>query len=165
MPPAGRVAELGSLSHRIEFDLKTRPLNATEIAGFDAERKWLDDFLGQFGSEFALNRGLDDIPTLQSLLDAQPFASGDEASLEVLGAAFGDVIAVALGFDWVVVTDEQGSDFAIKHPTKMVLAFPRDMIVKRVENGDELNLTDLYLGVVAKLREQIADDQVAGDVG
>lgn len=135
--------------------METRPLDPHELAGFESGRTWLADFLGHFGSEFLLTRTPGDIPTLQSLLDAQPFASGDQASLEVLGAAFGDVVAKTLGLDWVVVKDEHGSDFAIKHPTKMVFAFPRDMIVKRVENGDEINLTELYNGVVAALSEQI----------
>lgn len=145
--------------------METRPLDANEIAGLDSERQWLAEFLGHFGSEFLLTRKPEDIPTLQSLLDAQPFASGDEASLEVLGAALGDVITESLGFDWVVAKDEHGSDFAIKHPTKMVLAFPRDMIVKRVENGEEINLTELYHGVIAALREQIDRDGIRESVG
>ena len=141
--------------------MEIRPLNETECAGFDAGRQWLHDFLSHFGPEFALKRSPEDIPTLQSLLDAEPFASGDEASLEVLGAAFGDVIATTLGLDWVVATDEHGSDFAIKHPQKMMLAFPRDMIIKRAESGEEINLTELYDGVISALREQIADTDVA----
>jgi hypothetical protein len=141
--------------------MEIRALNESECAGFDSERQWLHDFLCHFGEEFALKRLPEDIPTLQSLLDAEPFASGDEASLEVLGAAFGDVVATTLGLNWVVVTDEQGSDFAIKHPEKMVLAFPRDMIIKRVEQGEEINLTELYHGVISALREQIGDSDIA----
>jgi hypothetical protein len=145
--------------------METPPLDAHEIAGFDSERRWLAEFLGRFGNEFLLTRKPEDLPTLQSLLDAQPFASGDEASLEVLGAAFGDVVAETLGFQWVAVDDEYGADFAIKHPTKMVFAFPRDMIVKRVENGEEIDLTALYHGVIAALREQIDEEGIAESVG
>lgn len=141
--------------------MEIRPLEPSEVDGFDSERQWLADLLGRFGAEFLLKRSPDDIPTLQSLLDAEPFASGDEASLEVLGAAFGDVVADTLGFDWVVVNDEHGTAFAIKHPTKMVIAFPRDMIVKRVENGEEINLTELYHGVVDALRQQINNNGIA----
>jgi hypothetical protein len=135
--------------------MEVRQLNEIETAGFDSEREWLGDLLRQFGDEFALKRLPEDIPTLQSLLDVEPFASGDEGALEALGSALGDVIANTLGLDWVVITDEHGSDFAIKHPVKVVMAFPRDMIVKRVENGEEINLTELYHGVIAALREQI----------
>ncbi len=83
-----------------------RVLDDTEIAGFAFERKWLDDFLTQFGPEHVLTRTPDDIPTLQSLLDIKPFSTGHEASLELLGAAFGDVVAATLGFDWVVANDD-----------------------------------------------------------
>ena len=145
--------------------MQSRPLEPNEMAGFNSERKWLADLLDHFGTEFRLTRTPGDIPTLQTLLHAQPFASGDEASLEVLGAAFGDVVAESLGLDWVVVNDEHGSDFAIKHPTKMVMAFPRDMIVKRVEDGAELNLTELYKGVIDALREQIDNDGIAEHAG
>ncbi len=41
-----------------------RVLDDTEIAGFAFERKWLDDFLRQFGPEHVLTRTPDDIPTL-----------------------------------------------------------------------------------------------------
>ena len=144
--------------------MQIRPLNSSEIAGFDSERNWLDDLLRHVGPEHMLQRTPNDIPTLQSLLDAKPFSTGDEASLELLGSAFGDVVATALGFDWVVATDEYGSDFAIKHPSKMILAFPRDMIVKRVESGDVINLTELYHGVLAALEEQVAADGIAHDM-
>ncbi|TWT87001.1 DUF3806 domain-containing protein [Stieleria varia] len=140
-----------------------RPLDETEVEGFDSEREWLDAYLRRFGPEHVLKKAPNDIPTLQSLLDAEPFASGDEAALELLGGAFGDVVAETLGFEWVVATDEHGSDFAIKHPSRMVLAFPRDMIVKRVEAGDVINMTELYQGVVSALEEQIAADGVARD--
>jgi hypothetical protein len=143
-------------SPREHAPMEIRPLDHAETVGFDAERKWLDDFLRPFGPEHAMKRTPDDIPTIQSLLDAKPFSSGDPASLEILGAAFGDVVATTLGFSWVVVTDEHGSDFAIKHPSRMILAFPRDMIVKRVESGAEINMTELYHGVIAALEEQIA---------
>ncbi|EMI19782.1 hypothetical protein RMSM_03292 [Rhodopirellula maiorica SM1] len=70
------------------------------------------------------------------------------------------MIATRLGFEWVVATDEQGSDFAIKHPSLMVLAFPRDMIVKWVETGEAINMTELYHGVVSALEEQITDQEI-----
>src|SRR5687768_14709261 len=99
--------------------MEIRQLNETETAEFSSERKWLNKILRHFGDEFALTRLPEDIPNLQSLLDVEPFASGDEAALEALGSAFGNVVANTLGLDWVVFTDEHGSDFAIKHPTKM----------------------------------------------
>ncbi|WP_158222846.1 DUF3806 domain-containing protein [Rhodopirellula sp. MGV] len=143
--------------------MEIRDLSAEEIEGLNEERKWLDDLLRQFGPEHVLNRTVDDVATLQSLLEVDPFATGDEDSLEILGAAFGDVIAATLGLEWVVVTDEYGTDFAIKHPTKFVLAYPRDMIIRRVEAGEVINLTDLYEGVVDALEKQIADDGLAAE--
>lgn len=143
--------------------MNIRALDDTEVAGFDSERKWLDDFLRYFGPEHLLKRTPDDIPTLQSLLDVKPFSTGEEAALEILGAAFGDVVAATFGFEWVVATDEYGADFAIKHPSKMILAFPRDMIVKRVETGDVINLTELYHSVIAAIKEQIDADVITSD--
>lgn len=142
-------------------DMKTRPLDSKELAALESERSWLRDVIDQFGTEFRMTRQPADIPTLQSLLDISPFSSGDEDALITLGGAFGDVVAETLGLDWVVVEDEYGIDFAIKHPTKMVVAFPLTMILKRVEDGEEINLTELYHGVVAAMRQQIAADGIA----
>lgn len=141
--------------------MKTRPLDPKELGALEGERKWLCDFIDQFGTEFRMTRQPADIPTLQSLLDISPFAKGDEDALMTLGAAFGDVIAETLGFDWVIVEDEYGIDFAIKHPTKMVVAFPMTMILKRVEQGEEINLTELYPGVIDALQRQIEAESIA----
>jgi hypothetical protein len=56
---------------------------------------------------------------------------------------------------WVVVDDEYGTDFAIQHRDIKVFAFPRDMIVKRVEAEEMINLTEIYNDLLAALREQI----------
>ncbi len=144
--------------------MNVRRLNDAEIARLDAERSWLDAHVENFGAGRMLTRTAHDIATIQALLDVQPFSTGDPASLEVLGAAFGDVIAETMGFEWVVVSDEHGSDFALKHPAKMILAFPRDMIVKRVESGEVIDMTRLFQGVVAALKEQIAADGNASGI-
>ena len=135
--------------------MKVRDLNQVEQTGFDSEQLWLEEYLRQFGDEFSLQRTPDDIPTLQSLLDLEPFSSGDEQALEILGAALGDVVCSALDMHWVVVDDEYGTDFAIQYRDIKVFAFPRDMIVKRVEAEEMINMTEIYNDLLAALREQI----------
>lgn len=160
--------KVASLDGEVKFgvllagnDMKTRPLDSKEIASLESERNWLRNFIDRFGTEFRMTRQPADIPTLQSLLEISPFSSGDEDALITLGGAFGDVIAETLSLDWVIVEDEYGSDFAIKHPTKMVVAFPLTMILKQVEQGEEINLTELYHGVVEALRQQIEAEGIA----
>lgn len=53
-----------------------------------------------------------------------------------LGAAFGAFLVQEHGFDWVVVTDEFGTEYAVKHQAADSIAFPRSSVEKRIEDQE-----------------------------
>ena len=69
----------------------------------------------------------------------------------IIGSVMGDAIADVFGMEWVVYTDENGSDFAIAHPEKTVFAFPQDMLVKRFEEGEPINISELFFSTIETL--------------
>lgn len=123
--------------------MKARPLNDLERDGMAAERRWIDDLLAGFGSDVRLTGSTDDIPTLHTLLDRGPFTDDATGELELLGGAFGDVLANQVGLCWVVYEDEMGADFALQLGARDFFVFPRDMLVKRIEAGEPASKIDL----------------------
>jgi hypothetical protein len=80
-------------------------------------------------------------------------------TLQALGLAFGMVfINENEDFDWWMVEDEYGRDPAIRYKRTTLLAFPRTMLSKRIEDGEPVNVAELFDGLVARLGEMIEDN-------
>jgi hypothetical protein len=60
-----------------------------------------------------------------------------------------------------MVEDEYGRDPAIRYKETSLLVFPMTMISKRVEDGEELNVIELFDGLAKQLAELI-DEGVYG---
>jgi hypothetical protein len=123
--------------------MKVRQLDANERAGMAAERAWTNDLLAGFGSNVRLTATKQDIPTIHSLLDNGPYTENVAGEVEILGGIFGDIIATEFGMSWVVIEDEEGTCFALQYRAEPIFIFPRSMILKRVEDGDDIKSINL----------------------
>lgn len=75
------------------------------------------------------------------------------AELQSLGVAFGDALAQKLMLEWVTVEDEYGRDPTLNWPGTTVLCHTLTMISKRVEDGEEVDVYELFEMTVDRLRE------------
>lgn len=99
--------------------------------------------------------------TLRALLDAALFTPEQTYALQSLGIVLGDVFVQDMGFHWIIVADDHGRDPAIRFQDTSVILFPLTMISKRVEQGEQVDVFDLYNGVAALAREKI-DAEMSG---
>ena len=99
--------------------------------------------------------------TLQALLNADVFSPEQTYELQSMGIVFGDVFVQDMGFHWIIVEDDYGRDPAVKFRDTSVLLFPLTMISKRIEQGETIDVIDLYNGVADIAREKI-DAETAG---
>ncbi len=93
--------------------------------------------------------------TLRALLKAEVFSPDQTYELQSMGIVLGDVFVQDMGFHWVMVEDEYGRDPAIKFQETSVILFPLTMISKRIEQGETVDVFDLYNGVAAVAQERI----------
>lgn len=49
----------------------------------------------------------------------------------------------------------------MRYQETMIAIFPRDMLIKRVEDGEEPNLAELYQGVVEEVQRIVASGEFA----
>lgn len=92
------------------------------------------------------------IGTIQKLLDGGFVARDATFDLQCLGIVFGKLIVeTVMDVDWAMVEDEYGRDPAVRYLDTSLLVFPMTMISKRVEEGKEVDVREMFDGVVAQL--------------
>lgn len=138
--------------------ITTRPLNPEERATLDGATAWVNELLEkEFKTKIRLTGTRGDIPNLHTMLSEGPYTADPNAELKTFGIVFGQVLAREIPMRWVVYQDEQGSDFALQYQDLELFAFPCDMIVKRVEEGEDVNEVNLE-AMLENLREALAEE-------
>jgi hypothetical protein len=112
-----------------------------------AHLKWVDGWIAP-GSEkkFASPEGR--VSLIQTIVDSGEIPSDETEHLQCLGTYLGQAIVEKTGWEWTVIEDEYGTDLAIQIPEKTAWIFPVTMISKRIEDGDEVNVSELFEEVI-----------------
>jgi hypothetical protein len=99
-----------------------------------------------------------DLSLIQRLLDRGIVEREATYTLQALGLVFGRVfIHEHEHFDWWMVEDEYGRDPALRYKRTTLLAFPRTMLSKRIEEGRAVNVVELFDQLSQRLGEMIRD--------
>jgi hypothetical protein len=77
------------------------------------------------------------------LLEAQP-VEPDTPWEAAIGVAFGDALAQKLMLDWITVEDDYGREAGLLWPGTTITVFPLTMIAKRVEDGENIDIRELF---------------------
>ncbi len=93
-----------------------------------------------------------DLARIQRILDGQRISATNTQELQSLGILFGKVfVNETSDYDWWVVEDEYGKDACIRFKQTTLLAFPQTMISKRIEDGENINVLELFIGLRDRL--------------
>jgi hypothetical protein len=112
----------------------------------------------RYGEDVTLKHTRTDFPVLQKLIDEKALRPDQTYELQCLGIALGQVFASETPLRWVMVEDEYGRDPALQYPDTTIILFPLTMISKRVEQGREVDIADIFRGtmdLVAKTNEKL----------
>lgn len=133
------------------------PLSDDALAALENDRQYVPAVLEECFPDKHLIGTEADLEILQEVLVSGPYTEDPEAELIALGTMLGDLFAQAIEeFEWVIFSDEEGSTLAMRYAETSIVIFPRDMIVKRVERGEEeIDLQVIYEGVVQAVREMV----------
>lgn len=99
-----------------------------------------------------------DLSLLQTILDRQLVKPDDDAGLQAMGIALGNVLAAQHDLDWVIYLNEKGRSRALSIGPEQQCLFPSTMISRRVKAGAEVNLQALY----DKAGRTVAQQQARG---
>jgi hypothetical protein len=99
-----------------------------------------------------------DLAALQKVIDSKIVEPEATYSLQALGLAFGKVfIGTQENYDWWMVEDEYGRDPAIRYKQTTLLLFPKTMISKRIEDGEQVDVVEIFEGLKETVREVLAE--------
>jgi hypothetical protein len=102
-----------------------------------------------------------DLQRIQQILQSNQIPVTNTQELQSLGIVFGKVfVNETPGYDWWIVEDEYGKNACVRYRETTLLAFPQTMISKRVEDGEEINVQELFTGLRERL-EAIRNESYA----
>lgn len=105
-----------------------------------------------------LNGSKSDLVLIQRALDSGAINRESEYTIYALGLAFGKVfVNTEPDYDWWMINDEYGRDPAIRYLHSTLTFHPQDMLIKRIERGERVDVIDLYSDLCAQLQEIIED--------
>jgi hypothetical protein len=139
--------------------MKFTPLSPADLATLDSDREFATAVMESRFQGESLSGTQRDIPCLQRILDSGPYTDSAEEELIALGTTLGDLLGRALGMTWVRFTNEQGDDLALRYADTSIVIFPRDMIIKRVENDEQPDIQHIYTGVISEVQKLISSGQ------
>jgi hypothetical protein len=99
-----------------------------------------------------------DLPLIQRLLDTGTIERESRYTLQALGLALGRAfVHENKGFDWWIVEDHNGRDPVLRYRDSSLLAFPRTLISKRLEDGRPVDVVQLFDQLADRLAQMIED--------
>lgn len=141
--------------HRQEQEVESMttisPLNG-------AETEWISDLIGYL-RDLGAPQDLNSLSAYFSAQRGEWFAAPEDARVDpnplinAVGAAVGGILAGELGLEWVIATDEYGSEAAVFGQPGDVLLYPMNAVAKRWTGESEGTLADFVLGTIARVRE------------
>lgn len=131
-------------------------LEEKDLANLEAKRDWVRNHY----EPHAIHKYADlqgKLSLLDAILANRWIEPEETLKLQCLGITFGDALAQHLKLEWVMVEDADGRDPALRLPGTSVLIFPQTMISKRIEDGQEVDVHELFNKTCSAVREAVAD--------
>ena len=127
--------------------MPTSDLDEEWTGVLEAHLEWVDGWISP-GSEsrFAGPHGRESL--VATILEHGAIEADETVKLQALGTYMGQAIVEHTGWSWCVVTDEYGSDLAVKFAEPDACVFPTTLISKRIEAGEDVDAGALFMGVI-----------------
>ncbi|MFK8015453.1 MAG: DUF3806 domain-containing protein [Gammaproteobacteria bacterium] len=129
--------------------------NADDTARIIQLRDWV---VGHYAGAEAYESVDGKLRLIQTILDKKWIEKSEALKLQALGVSFGDALEQEVdALSWVMVDDEFGRDPALRWMDTEILAFPLTSISKRVEDGVDVDVYELFDGYKKSLEEACRD--------
>lgn len=127
---------------------KTSALDGSDWATMREQVALVQALLKKRYDGAALAQTAADLPLLQQILDDAVFDSDQPDELRALAAAFGNVVANQLGFEWVMEDDGAAREPVLRLKSgKSIIVNLQHQIVRKLENNQKVDLATVYKGI------------------
>jgi hypothetical protein len=125
----------------------------------DGARRWISEAVGrmlvylQVESERDVTAVMLDDAWIRRRAEWRNTGGGDQPikdAINEIGLTFGQILVDRLGMEWVIATDLQGTEFAVRSESGWV-TYPRDFVKKRYANDESGFMTAMFSHYAAEL--------------
>ncbi len=134
------------------MEQKVEKLSQEDCARIEAQRKWVrEHYSPKSEGKYQTLEGK--LALLDTILKNKWIEPNETVKLQCLGITFGDALAQKLDLKWVAVEDEYGRDPALVVEGTSIITFPLTSISKRIENGEHIDVFDLFENACSRINE------------
>ena len=134
-------------------------LTNNDLAGLNKQRSVIERYVHKDDLNTKYRTPAGKSGTLRALIEAKVFKKNQTYELQSMGVILGDTFVQEMGFHWVVLEDEYGRDPAIKYKKTSIILYPLTMLSKRIENGEDFDVFEIFNGTAAKVDELIEKER------
>jgi hypothetical protein len=134
------------------MEQKVGEFSQEDTVRVEAQRKWVrEHYPPESVAKYQSIVGK--LVLLDTILKNKWIEPEETVKLQSLGITFGDALAQKLGLKWVSVEDEYGPDPALIAEGTSIITFPLTSISKRIENGEDVDVFNLFENACSKIKE------------
>ena len=138
---------------KINMNAKYFPLTDIWKNDLDAKRNNAKNLVENFTGK-VLKGKIEDLETLQNVIDSNIIDKNDIITFQALGVLLGDIISKETDSEWCMIEDDYGEDPTLKIRGKRANINALTIISKRIEENREINLNEIYDGIIEYLNTQ-----------
>ena len=134
---------------------KVAPVNAVEARQFAAWATEAEAFLSAYGTPQSENELKQYDEAFKAWQDSTTKKHSDQDVINALGAFLGQRMVQDFDIEWVMVTDQYGQDYAVRHKTSELMSFPFSSVMKRIEDKEH----DFIHGVYHVVKHEVENGE------
>lgn len=139
-----------TVSTHLKMTQKIESLLPEDVTRLEAQRKWVrEHYPPESENRYQTLEGK--LALLDTILKNKWIEPHETLKLQCLGIAFGDALVQKLKLKWIAVEDINGRDPALVVEGTSIITFPLTAISKRIENGEDVDVYQLFESACAKL--------------
>ena len=133
----------GALTSMAHAEGTFAPLTQEMVSSVNKQRQFLAQLVAKNFPGQKLTQSPRDFAILQRIADSNVVGAKQTWELQALGVCFGDALVKFIpGLNWVLVTDEFGTDPTLRYKTSSVQINALTSISKRIEHGEGVEIAD-----------------------
>jgi len=127
-----------------DFPQKVVPVNPAESRQFASWASEATAFLTAYGARQSENDLKQYDEAFKAWQDSPTKNHSDQDVINALGAYLGQRMVRDFDMEWVIVTDQYGEDYAVRHKTSELMSFHFSSVMKRIEDKEHGFIHGVY---------------------
>ncbi|TWU24740.1 DUF3806 domain-containing protein [Bythopirellula polymerisocia] len=141
------TAEGTVFSHTTEvedFPQKVIPVNSAESVQFQSWEQNASEFLTAYAEPQSKNELIQYDEAFKAWQVSPVKQHSAQDVINLLGAYLGQRMVRDFDMEWVMVTDQYGQDYAVRHKSSELMTFPFSSVMKRIEDNEHEFIHGVY---------------------